>query len=61
MKDINGNLLQIGDRVAYVRGKNSDASLATGIITKFYKGRCNAEECSVDSHPHIKESRILKL
>ena len=61
MKDINGITLQIGDKVAYVHGKNSDATLKTGTITKFYKGHSNADECSVDGNPHIRESRIMKL
>ena len=33
MKDINGVTLQIDDKVAYVHGKNSDASLKTGTKT----------------------------
>lgn len=61
MKDIKGNILSIGDEVVYVHGKNSDASLQTGKITKFYKGRFNDEECSVGSNTHIKENRIMKL
>lgn len=61
MKDINGITLNIGDTVVFVKGKNNDASLATGKITKFYKGHFNDEECSVDGNAHIKEHRIMKL
>ena len=60
MKDINGVELNIGDKVVYLRGKNSDASLATGEITKFYKGYYG-DECSVSNHSHITSSRIMKL
>ena len=60
MKDCNGIVLQIGDTVVYVKGKNKDASLATGKVTKFYKGYYT-EECSVDNHSHITSARVMKL
>jgi len=53
MKDCKGKELQIGDEVVYVHGKNSDARLRTGKVTKFYKGRFDREECSVDGNSHI--------
>ena len=37
MVDCKGNELRIGDEVVFVKGKNSGASLDTGIVTKFYK------------------------
>ena len=37
MVDYEGNELKIGDKVVYVHGKNSDACLETGYVTKFYK------------------------
>ena len=66
MRDINGNILKIGDTVVYVQGKNSDARLDTGVITKFYEGKYGIAECSVQSHSgkiktHIRSFRILKL
>lgn len=50
MKDCKGNELKVGDSVVYVHGKNSNASLATGNITKIY---ANDKECSVDGNAHI--------
>ncbi|MBQ8218538.1 MAG: hypothetical protein IJZ79_02200 [Bacilli bacterium] len=61
MKDCKGNELQIGDNVVYVHGKNSDARLETGKVTKFYKGQFNRDECSVGSAAHIASFRIMKL
>lgn len=61
MTDCKGKELQIGDEVVYVHGKNSDARLRTGKITKFYKGRFDREECSVDSATHILSFRVMKL
>lgn len=61
MKDSKGIELQIGDEVVYIQGKNSGARLATGKITKFYKGTFNEDECSVGSSTHIQRSRIMKL
>lgn len=61
MKDILNHELQIGDIVVYIQGKNSNANLAIGHITKFYTGQSNKNECSVDGHTHITENRILKL
>ena len=60
MKDVNGVELKVGDKVAYVQGKNSSASIATGEITKIYPGRYG-EECSVDGHAHILYNRVMKL
>lgn len=60
MVDCNEIELSIGDKVVFIRGKNSGASLATGTITKFYTGRFE-EECSVGSQTHIISSRIMKL
>ena len=60
MKDCKGRELQVGDTVVYVKGKNTTASLATGKVTKFYKGYY-AEECSVDSQSHITSERVMKL
>ena len=61
MVDCKGNELKIGDNVVYVHGKNSDARLETGKITKFYKGRFDKEECSVGSAAHILSFRVMKL
>lgn len=61
MKDCKGIDLKIGDNVVYVHGKNSDAHLETGVVTKFYKGAYHDDECSVDGATHIKSSRIMKL
>lgn len=56
MKDCKGVELMLGDRVVYVHGKNTDAYLETGIVTKFY-----GNECSVGSATHVKTRRIMKL
>ena len=61
MKDCKGQELNIGDEVVFVYGRNNDAILMTGKITKFYKGRFNDDECSVDNNSHIKSKRIMKL
>ena len=61
MKDINNNLLKINDTVVYLKGKNSNATLAIGKIKKFYKDKYGNDRCTVDSQPHIMPSRILKL
>lgn len=63
MKDIQGNELNVGDKVCYLQGKNSSANLAIGNITKIYTSKKYMvdEECSVDGHAHILPSRILKL
>ena len=60
MKDIKGVELKVGDNVVYVQGKNKDASLATGEITKIYPGYY-AEECSIGRHAHIASNRVMKL
>ena len=61
MKDINNNLLKINDTVVYLKGKNSNATLAIGKINKFYKDKYGNDQCTVDSQTHIMSSRILKL
>lgn len=61
MKDINNNLLKINDTVVYLKGKNSNATLAIGKIKKFYKDKYGNDQCTVDSQTHIMSSRILKL
>lgn len=61
MKDINNNLLKINDTVVYLKGKNSNATLAIGKIKKFYKDKYCNDQCTVDSQTHIMSSRILKL
>ena len=63
MLDINGIELAIGDKVCYVQGKNSDARLAIGNITKIYPSKHYGidEECSVDGNAHILPFRIMKL
>lgn len=61
MKDIMNNELSVGDRVVFVHGKNSDAELKVGNVTKFYKGYWKDEECSVDNYTHVKSFRIMKL
>lgn len=61
MKDFLGNDLQIGDKVVFVYGKNSGATLLTGTVTKFYTNKYGKDECSVDSNTHIISSRIMKL
>lgn len=60
MKDVLGNTLKIGDKVAYIQGKNSIAKLAVGKISNIYTTK-HDEECSVDGHPHILSFRVLKL
>ena len=59
--DYEGNELKIGDKVVYVHGKNSDACLETGYVTKFYKNYFGKDECSVGSAAHILSHRIMKL
>lgn len=61
MKDCKGVELNIGDTVVYIHGKNTDAHLETGEITKFYTGQYGSQECSVGSATHIKSRRIMKL
>lgn len=61
MTDCKDRELNIGDEVVYVHGKNSDAELRTGKITKFYKGHFNKEECSIGSAAHILSFRVMKL
>lgn len=56
MKDCKGVELMLGDNVVYVHGKNTDARLETGVVTKFY-----GNECSVGSATHVKSRRIMKL
>jgi len=58
MKDCKGNELKVGDSVVYVHGKNSNACLATGNVTKIYS---NDKECSVDGNAHIYYFRVMKL
>lgn len=58
MKDCKGNELKVGDLVVYVHGKNSNACLATGNVTKIY---ANDKECSVDGNAHIYNFRVMKL
>lgn len=61
MKDCKGTELMLGDHVVYVHGKNADAHLETGVVTKFYKGPFGGDECSVDSATHIRSIRVMKL
>ena len=61
MVDCKGNELNIGDEVVYVHGKNTNASLQTGTVSKFYKGCLWRDECSVDGATHILSHRIMKL
>ena len=61
MRDCKGKELSVGDRVVFIRGKNSSASLDTGNITKFYKNCYGEDECSVGSQSHILSFRIMKL
>lgn len=62
MHDINGNELHIGDKVAYISGKNIDCRLAIGNITNIYQKKNSASyECSVNGHPHILSKRVLLL
>lgn len=61
MKDCKGVELNVGDNVVYVHGKNADAHLETGKVTKFYTDTYGEEECSVGSAAHIKSYRIMKL
>lgn len=60
MLDCKGKELHIDDEVVYAYGKNSDARLLTGKVSKIYPGR-KGEECSVDSNAHILSFRIMKL
>lgn len=60
MKDSRRRELQVGDFVAYVKGKNMDAAIATGHVTKIYKGYYG-DECSVGKQTHIRTSRVMKL
>ena len=65
MKDVKGNDLSIGDYVVFVQGKNDSARIATGYITKFYKGHFDRDECSVSTgesvQSHIRDIRIMKI
>lgn len=61
MKDCKGNELNVGDNVIYVHGKNADAYLETGAVTKIYTDKYGKEECSVDGVTHIKRRRVMKL
>ena len=61
MLDCKGNILNVGDEVVFVKGKNSSASLETGRISKIYKNKSNEYECSVGSQAHILSFRIMKL
>lgn len=58
MFDCKGNELHVGDYVVYVRGKNADAGLETGHITKIYE---NDIECSVDGYAHVYNFRVMRL
>lgn len=68
MVDCKGNELRIGDEVVFVKGKNSSASLDTGIVTKFYKNYYEEDECSVQyycngklvSQSHLPSFRVIK-
>lgn len=60
MKDCKGVNVQIGDNVVCIAGKNTDARLVTGEITKFYNCN-NRQECSVGRQSHLISSRIMKL
>lgn len=62
MHDINGSELHIGDKVAYIYGKNTDCRLAIGNITNIYQKKYGTSyECSVDGNPHILSKRVLLL
>ena len=61
MKDAFNNELHIGDKIIFIYDKNKDASLKFGIVTKFYKGYFNKEECSVDNHTHIQSNRVARI
>nr|DAL51818.1 MAG TPA_asm: phnA-like protein [Caudoviricetes sp.] len=61
MIDCKGNELNIGDKVVYIHGKNSDSRLQTGFITKFYKSYYGRDECSVGKATHILSHRVMKL
>lgn len=69
MFDSRGKKLSIGDSVAFVKGKNSGASIDTGKVSKFYVGHYGKEECSVQylsdnkivSQPHLPSFRVMKL
>lgn len=61
MTDCKGKELNIGDKVVFIRGKNSLASLDIGNITKFYKNHYGEDECSVGNQSHILSFRIMKL
>ena len=61
MVDCKEKELHIGDKVVYIKGKNSGAFLETGNITKFYKNKYGKDECSVGSQTHILSSRIMRL
>lgn len=61
MKDCRGVELQVGDKVVYIAGKNTTASLAIGKVTKFYTGFNGREECSVDGQSHVLRNRVMKL
>ena len=58
MKDCKGQELHIGDEVVFVYGKNSDAILLTGKVTKFYTGSDHKDECSVDGNSHVNYHRL---
>lgn len=63
MFDINGNKINIGDKVCYIYGKNSDSKLKVGYVTKIYPSKKFGieEECSVDGNAHIFPYRLMKI
>ena len=56
MKDIKGNVVSVGDKVVYVGTVTQKAELKFGTVTKIY-----GNQCSVDSHSHVTQKRILKI
>lgn len=61
MKDVFGKELEIGCKVIFVHGKNRDANLEIGEVTKFYKGAFGRDECSVNSCTHIQSNRVARI
>lgn len=58
MKDIKGQTIHVGDKVAYVARANSYPKMAIGTVKCIYK---SDDACTVDTSPHIYSFRLLKL
>lgn len=58
MKDKNGNTVNVGDKVVFIKHATTNPTLGIGRITKIY---ANDRTCSVDNMPNIYRNRILSI